>query len=805
MAIGYLCPCCGVKVARDETNASSAPSSSSSSSSSNKDNVLLGMPLCQPCGQAPKASPPDMSVHTLPLDTPVVALDATKAFALLTAQEQQYAYALSQADWQGAKICLLQCSVESVPIFTLLQLVFSSGSDSGSDSGSPPTLPTTMDELKAAAKAKGLTDTEIAHAMLYAATFYGNLGNYKSFGDTKFVPALPPDRMYTFLTSSQADAAKIDALWEECGERMYSLTPRQRQMGLGATKGISTYFSANCTEADAALANSFLDSIGLSAYNTRLFKDDSDTDTDTGNCNYIIRLASSTTDDYPGKSVHTYRGNTQFTIQRGDYAPIMGRVVQAVQDAIPHAANPTQTKMLEHYVTSFTEGSIDAHKDASRQWIRDTGPAVESYIGFIESYRDPSGVRGEWEGFVSCVNKEVSRKFQALVNGAEGFLEKMPWPKAYEKDTFLRPDFTSLEVLSFGSSGVPAGINIPNYDDIRQSEGFKNVSLGNVLQASYSVSPDKKVSFVAQGDQELYKKLKGDAFEVQVGIHELLGHGSGKLYHVGTPDAEALTGQPHPLTGEPITGPFYAPGATWGSTFGKISPTYEECRAECSGLFLCLEAEILEVFGVIVDDDDACKKSKILDVSYINWLLMARAGLTGLEFYTPETKEWRQAHMQARYVILRLLLQAEDGKLLSLHQLPAGDSDDGKPDVEIHLDRELISTVGRKVVGDFLLKLQVYKSLGDVENGAKFYNSYSEVPEDMAKLREIVMARKEPRKLLIQPNLHKTGEDDGSSVIQLQTFPCTPEGMVESFVARFPSEDPELMALYEADKAAMTD
>lgn len=30
------------------------------------------------------------------------------------------------------------------------------------------------------------------------------------------------------------------------------------------------------------------------------------------------------------------------------------------------------------------------------------------------------------------------------------------------------------------------------------------------------------------------------------------------------------------------------------------------------------------------------------NILYINWLNMVRAGLLGLEYYTPDTKKWRQ-------------------------------------------------------------------------------------------------------------------------------------------------------------------
>lgn len=727
----------------------------------------------------------DISHYIIPNSTGICLLDCTTAFKNLTDQEKKYAHYISQASWYGGLIVLVQTSPESPGIFMLLQKMFRSQPVS--------------ELVRMATEQLGLTAEEVEALMIYAAAFYSNMGNYKSFGDSKFIPNLPKAKFESVVLGSVAgktDPAGMKALWDAVSDRMFSLEDRQRELGLG-DKGTTSYFSSNCDLQDAEVAQEFLTAKNLSAYNTRLFKT---CKPGTDDIEYEVRLASAQTGDgeVPGcpdgtLGSHQFipKGRSKpvtFVVTRGDYSQLMSLVVQNLDKAKSFAANENEVKMLDEYITSFTTGSIPAHKDGSRYWIRNKGPVVETYIGFIESYRDPFGVRGEFEGFVAVVNKEMSQKFGKLVENAERMLALLPWPAAYEKDKFLRPDFTSLDVLTFGGSGIPAGINIPNYNEIRQDEGFKNVSLGNVLTAGYK---DTKITFLAESDKELYTKLKIPSFEVQVGLHELLGHGSGKLFIQDENgkfnfDIDSVK---HTETGEKITH-WYKAGETWDSVFSTVASTYEECRAECVGIYLCLSTDALRIFGHEDDEGD--------DIIYVNWLNMVRAGLLALEFYSPETRAWKQAHMNARFVILRVLLEAGQG-LVKIERMMG---EDGAPDIVVSLDRSKILSVGKPAIGNFLKKLQVYKATADVVEGRKMYEYYSDVHDceepHFISLREIVLARKQPRKMFVQHNTSVL--EDGS--ISLQSYEATAAGLIQSWVDRFPTTDTDsiINELWQKDK-----
>ncbi|OKL58930.1 hypothetical protein UA08_05774 [Talaromyces atroroseus] len=638
----------------------------------------------------------------------VVRLEIKPHFEALKDESlKRYAHFMSRAAFQGTRITLRQISPESEPIYDLIISLYKAVD------GNWRTL----------AEKTGVSDQDLQYFLEYAAQFLGNCGNYKGFGDSKFIPRLSVEAFKSLASVTPETQAAFDKA-NGTGAGIYE-TSDVGLMHLGyPDKGhLTTYYpdSPGITKDEIIAVGDFLEKKGLPVENTRLRK--------TAGGDFELLIASGLSSppshdrDLGEEDTWVLEGpvaGKKLSLVFGDYQNEMAKIAHSVKQAELNAANDTQKKMLEQYAKSFGTGSIEAYKESQRLWVKDQKPAVETDLGFVETYRDPHGVRGEWEGFVSMVNLVRTRTFSDLVNGAAQYIVRLPWGKEFEKDKFLSPDFTSLEVMTFAGSGIPAGINIPNYDDIRQNLGFKNVSLGNVLSAK---APNEPIPFIAAQDLDVYQRYRDEAFEVQVGLHELLGHGTGKLLQETAPGVynfDISNPPTSPITNKPIS-TWYKPGQTWSSVFGAIASSYEECRAECVAMALSCDFDILKIFGH--GDGKTDLSNDAGDVLFVAYLQMARAGVVALEFWDPKSKKWGQAHMQARYSILRTFLEAGDDFVKLVH------SKEDLSDLEIHLDRSKILTHGRPAVERYLQKLHVYKSTADVVGGTQLYNDITSVDE----------------------------------------------------------------------------
>ncbi|KAJ3009774.1 hypothetical protein HKX48_007749 [Thoreauomyces humboldtii] len=676
-------------------------------------------------------------------DAPVCRLEVKKHFDSLSSEQQLYAHFIGRASWEGAQIISRTLSEHSPKLLALFREVFA-------DTASSSSVQSKTRDIPALKEAAAVSEDVWKHFLEYSSQVLYNLSNFKSFGDTKFIPRLSAEDFQKIVKASGSE--KAASLFSELKDHIYGGQPSESLLiGFPADGHVSGYYSNNVSKTDVDTVQALLEKNDISSLNTRMLKESS--------TRFEVRVASADA----SKPARTLTGadGLEVRVTYGDFAEELKKVVENIRSAVPHAANEHQKKMLEAYVQSFESGSIEAHRQSQKHWIKDMGPVVESNIGFIETYKDPAGVRAEWEGFTAVVNKEMTLKFEVLVNRAEELVGRLPWPQEFEVDKFIKPDFTSLEVVSFATSGSPpAGINIPNYNDIRMTDGFKNVSLGNVLGAK---PKDEKINFVREEDVAVFRKLAPAAFEVQVGLHELLGHGSGKILQeepAGVFNFDQKNLPLNPVTGKPLDS-WYKPGETWGSVFKASASSYEECRAEAVAMFLCVHKDILVIFGH--------EGQEASDIIFTCYLQMARAGLLALEFYDPKSRKWGQAHMCARYAILQVFLEA---KLATIATLPDGN-------LEVHLDRAAIETTGVEAVGVFLQKLNVYKATGDAKRGLEFWANQTAVPDSWIKYRDIVLEKKLPRSLVIQGNtVIKEGK------VELVEYPVTLEGFVQSYVER---------------------
>ncbi len=233
----------------------------------------------------------------------------------------------------------------------------------------------------------------------------------------------------------------------------------------------------------------------------------------------------------------------------GRYDREIRRIVGHLRDALPFAA-PSMDEALRALIRFYETGE-DADRVAyDIAWVSDQESQVDTINGFVEVYMDPRGVKGAWEGIVSYVNQAKTRDIQALAANAQWFEDRMPWDQRFRKPDVAGVTARAIEVVvETGDSGplTAVGINLPNDQAIREKYGSKSVSLTNVSDAYERSTPEAmRVEFSwSREEAERAKKWGGFAQELTTAMHEVIGHGSGRM-------APGVTEPPHRLLGEQV-------------------------------------------------------------------------------------------------------------------------------------------------------------------------------------------------------------------------------------------------------------
>ena len=105
--------------------------------------------------------------------------------------------------------------------------------------------------------------------------------------------------------------------------------------------------------------------------------------------------------------------------------------------------------------------------------------------------------------------------------------------------------------------------------------------------------------FLSDDDHKSLKRCRHHIQYVSVAIHELLGHGAGKLL---SEDSQGICNfnksEPpmNPVTERRVDS-WYRPGQTWTTVFEDIATAVEECRADLVAAYLVDNDDILSLFG----------------------------------------------------------------------------------------------------------------------------------------------------------------------------------------------------------------
>ena len=287
--------------------------------------------------------------------------------------------------------------------------------------------------------------------------------------------------------------------------------------------------------------------------------------------------------------------------------------------ALPYADAPTK-KVLQDLIRYYQTGDPADWRQFNIDWVHDESP-VDFTNGFIEVYKDPRGLKGAMQAYVTVVDEKMNKLMKEFAANAKYFEQRAPWEDKYKLDAPHPPIVNTVEALIMTADFdvMTIGENLPNEAEIHDKYGSKSFIFSGSMRALAAARGTKVSNEFAYSEEERARAEKYQvlANDLLVAMHEVLGHGSGKMN-------PKLTEEPAVYLKE-----YYS--------------TLEEARADLVALWNFFDPKLMEMGAV--------PNAEVAKAAYDT---EARAGLAQLhEFPTGDTIE--EDHRRGTQLIVNFI------------------------------------------------------------------------------------------------------------------------------------------------------
>jgi dipeptidyl-peptidase-3 len=371
---------------------------------------------------------------------------------------------------------------------------------------------------------RGIDPAVMAKIGDFTKLFWASRGNHNDLTSQKFVPA---------FTFAQLEKAALIAQQNGAFQTAYAdLSPLKKPADV--TREVQslraslfdpafepmTTAKSPVGEKDTVQAGSNTFYPGLSLNDLKEFKEK-------------YRLNSRVVKGPDGKLTElVYRAGTpDGKVAPGLYATFLKKANDCLEKARGYA-EPAQAAAIDHLIRFYQTGEYAEWVAFGTAWVQNDA-TVDFDSGFIEIYRDARGAKGSSQSFVTITDKPVTTAITKLAENAAHFEKQAPWDDKYKLTSFKLPVVKAVETLiETGDFSVNTiGDNLPNENEIHEKYGSKNfLFMGSKRALEEASGKTATAEFYADpAEIDRATKYGTEASDLLVAMHEVIGHGSGKL------------------------------------------------------------------------------------------------------------------------------------------------------------------------------------------------------------------------------------------------------------------------------------